>query len=270
MKFFVFAAVSVLISNVSFGQDTQPAVTSEQAPAQTAPTSSSEQPPVTDNAAPATPVAPAAPVSPAYNPPPSQMPAEKRIRFGMSLHLSGANKIRFENATASTTVGSGTGQAEFNTKGAFGIGATIMSSAPTSWGFSGSLFYEADREIDSLTLSDSTGSVTGTYASPKPKVSFLVIEGNLLYRWNDIYLPFGFNVSSPNFTRGAGATGTLDVKGGLGAQVGFGAFVTENLAFDFVIRSISIRMSGATSTATYDYGPGFISGAAVGMRYLFQ
>lgn len=200
----------------------------------------------------------------------SQDTDEKKTRIGMSAHLSLANKAKFSNLTATNGTTSATGEAEFSTQSALGVGVNLMSSKAESWGFSGSLFYEFDREIDSLKLTDSTGSTTYNYNSPKPKISFIVAEGNLLYRWKNVYVPFGLNASSPTFTSGVGATGTLEVKGGLGAQVGIGVFINEDLSFQLVSRSIAIRINGKNGSTTYDYGTGYMTGISLGLQYWFK
>lgn len=188
-------------------------------------------------------------------------------RFSANLYYSVADKATFEDAKVTTTGASGSVNATYGTDSSVGLGVGYLRTEQQSWGFSGSILYEPRREIKSLTVSGPGGTFTSSATGTKAKLSFILLEANAIYRWNEFYIPFGLNLSAPSLTD----TGSdvYDVKGGLGAFLGAGWFIMDNSSIELFVRSIGMKMTATDGTTTIDFQNGYMTGAGFGWKYYF-
>ncbi len=73
----------------------------------------------------------------------------------------------------------------------------------------------------------------------------------MIYRWNEFYIPLGFNYTAIRFTPAAGYTGGYEYFGGFGAQLGLGLQVSDALSLEMMSRAsaYSLRVNQGTSNA---------------------
>lgn len=189
-------------------------------------------------------------------------------RFAANIYYSVADKAKFDDAKVRTSSGaSGSVSASYGTESSPGIGVSYTNVEPQSWGFSGSLLYEPKREVQSFTVSGPGGTFTSSATGTKAKLSFLLLEGNAIYRWHQFYIPLGLNLSIPSLTDTGSAV--YDVKGGVGAFLGAGLFVLENSSIEVFVRSVGFNMTATDGSTTIDFQNGYMSGAGFGWKYYF-
>lgn len=180
-----------------------------------------------------------------------------------------ADKAEFEDVKFLSATGNGTGKLNFNTVPSFGIGAEIWKSEANSWGFNAGLSYEPSRKIKSFDLTLNGESGSGTYDTDNPKLDMTVVHANAIYRWENIYLPFGINLASPKFIKSPGATATMDWKGGVGTQIGIGVHLRESLAFELQARTLNLTFSSISSDGVLKSDNGSMSGIVLNTKINF-
>lgn len=194
--------------------------------------------------------------------------SERPWRFGVGGSLSLSSKLRF---TEGRTDGfSGTFEADLDYTNALSLEFEARNTPDNSWGVIGGLTYDFERKFDGGTIKGGGQSATLSAGSDPSKLQMTVLYANAVYRWNEFYLPFGLNISLPKYTPPNSYTGTSDVKGGLGVQLGVGFYFTEHFVGEIVSRAAAVKMSGVSSTGTKtDYGTGFFSTLMFTGKYLF-
>lgn len=138
------------------------------------------------------------------------------------------------------------------------------------WGFAGGLSYEGEREFDSGVLSGDGITVILTGGSDPSKIQTTTLYGSAVYRWNMFYLPLGLNYSLAKFTPAAGFTGSYDVGGGLGAQLGAGWLVSNQFAAELHSWVTALKLKSVDGTETLDYGTGHFRSLVFSMKYVFN
>lgn len=194
---------------------------------------------------------------------------DSKLNYFIYGFYSFANEMRFESLRATGAGVSVSGAASYGTAAAPGVGIEVSDSSLMSWGWNSGIMYDSKRSIDSFTASAGGVSVSGSYIGRRPTVSFITMYGNLLYRWNYFYLPFGLNFSIPEFRRGDGAVGEYSMVGAMGSQLGAGFYLLERLSIEFMIRSLSFKASSAASGYAYEYDEGHLRGGQINLKYGF-
>lgn len=222
----------------------------EKAPAPTptpAPVADVDEKPAAEAAPASTPAATEAAPSVA-----KKKPAFRRV--GVSIHYSFTNEMLFKEGTSSAASGSSNLETTYKTESAPGIGLSFVEMAPHNWGFMGNLFYEAQRSV-----SPPNGG-TG-------KVSFLVGEGCLVYRWDSFYMPFGLNYSLP-MSSGFDGSGISNGRS-FGILIGTGVLINDRSSVEFFLRALAMRLTEAAGAGTTTYENGSLTGLGVGYKYWF-
>lgn len=183
----------------------------------------------------------------------------------MTVHYSFGDQAKFDDGRITTSGGAGNINTTYDVDRSLGVGISYLQVETNSWGYQVGGFYETQRELKSVTFSGSGGTISGSITGVRPKLSFLVAEMNAVYRFNQVYIPFGFNVSSPMLEDGDGA----NAKGNLGVQVGVGFFLNKRVLLDVFVRTIGMTLAASSGTTYADFGYGTIGGAGVGLKYLF-
>lgn len=188
-------------------------------------------------------------------------------KVGFFVHYSTANEMNFLNAYATTASGGGPLEIKFGMDTAGGIGMTFADMPTQNWGARTSFFFETLRDIKTVTLKGAGGTATGIITGTPPKVSFLVLEGSMVYRWETFYMPFGINYSIPTITDLNGST--IDYSGTVGIYIGGGILTSDRTSVDFFIRGLGMRLKEVSGTTTVDYGMGTLTGFGVGYNFWF-
>ena len=187
--------------------------------------------------------------------------------FGTGIYYSAADTAKFDSMTATNGTATATGSINLKSQGSLGFAVQGAVMPRQSWGFLGSFNYEPGRKIDSVTVSLGGTSAAGSFTDG-PKLSFLFIEVDAIYRWEKFYLQFGFNNSFPDMT-GLGGTSLTTYKGGIGAFLGFGFLLNENSALQMGSRALNIQISQKSGSTIVDYGSGFLTGLEFGYNFWF-
>lgn len=173
------------------------------------------------------------------------------------------NSLKFEDVQAisgSTTEGS---DVEYESdSAAFFIDFNHINARQNSWGWLLGLSYWNVKW-------DKVKAFGSTISNNTTESSILNGYGSLVYRFNEGFLQFGFNLSSINTKNSP----FLEVsKGSLGAQLGGGFFLNKNLMF--AIESKVITYSSVTywqgSDSLTAKEPGFYSGLNLGLYFTFN
>lgn len=197
-------------------------------------------------------------------PGPKRVEAESFERFGLIFQYSTANKVEFPNAYVSSSGGSGPLSVTYDTEGAFGIGASYSRMAPQAYGFSFAMIMEMNREVNAAHMKGAGGSASFSMVD-RPKFSILMLEGSLISRWDQFYIPLGLHLAGVNLTGG----GNLEVKNGVGVSMGAGFLTGPNSSLELYLRSTAFSMKYTDSTGTLDYGTGTLTGWGVAGRLFF-
>lgn len=198
-----------------------------------------------------------------------KMKLARRVHGAAYLFYSTADEIEFDEISATSGGSSGAGDLTFKTEAGLGVGVEAFDSAPHSWGWSAGLSYEPKRKLKSFNGSINGSGFSAVYTSPQPTFELWAVYGNATYQWEQFYVLFGLNFSSPILHKSPGATGSIKVTGTLGAQLGVGVRLAEQFGIEFTSRAIGIDMRGDDGTTFIDYGTGYFTGAQLGVRFEF-
>lgn len=196
--------------------------------------------------------------------PPATTENDYKAHFTLAVGYHNGTKLNYDDMTYTTGGTTYTGEYSFQLDSAVHVAAGVIFAPKYHWGFYGGISRESKRTLKSETASiDGGGTATVVYSAGKPTVTFTLVEINALYRWNQFYIPFGFNVSIVDFTTGGVAsTTTVEASGAAGAQVGVGFFANEKTRFEFYSQVISNELKISTPTEQLDLKTGTIAGAA--------
>jgi hypothetical protein len=188
--------------------------------------------------------------------------------FAIGLGYSLSSKLKFDNGVGTSSGSSTSFSTDLDYKNTYSLSFEGRNMPSNSWGFMGGIQFDGEREFDGGTIT--SGGITATVSSSGgSKIQFTNLYANAVYRWDQFYLPFGLNVSSVKFTPASGSTGTSDASGGVGAQLGAGFALNENVALELFSRVVAIKLKGTTSTSTTDFGTGYLSTLIFQGKYIF-
>lgn len=181
----------------------------------------------------------------------------RTVNFGLGFRVN--NRLRFSDAKARSGAAYATGTLEYTSLGTpVVLDLGISNTSKNSWGWGAGLTYTS-MSWDKVTVSDATSSATlvasGTTSILSPYV-------NAIYRWDNVFVPMGFNLSS--LTHEGTPYFISQNKGSLGGQLGIGIIVNNN--FSFLLESKVFGFGGATvtsGTTTLDTDFGFSGGVNV-------
>lgn len=181
--------------------------------------------------------------------------------FGLGLSYGLVSKLRFDHIVVTGAPGNFTADLDYENTVALEIEARKMS--PMSWGFMGGLSIDGERKFTGGTISGMGTSISLTSGGDTSKIQTTVVYGNAVYRWNQFYLPFGFNISAVKFT--PANSSSMSASGGLGGQLGVGFYINKNFVIEAYSRAVAVKMSSSTT----DYGSGFMSNLMLTGKYIF-
>lgn len=191
---------------------------------------------------------------------------EKKWRFGGGISYSWANQLKFNNVDSNGTPYEYT----YFMDNAAVIALEVDYGAPHAWGIQVGIAVDTGRTITDFEVKNSTSVQKGTYTgSTQPKITFVNVYANVVYRWEQFYIPFGLNSS------GVGVSDPpvplKELTGGMGAQVGIGHEFHKNFAVEGLLRVLSVNGKKQTDSVsgTTNVGSGTLSGAQIGLKAHF-
>lgn len=173
------------------------------------------------------------------------------------------------SSTASFTDGSvSSSSSDFDTdidfEGGLSIGYEYRMTKKEDWGRAFGITYHSSREAESFTLNGSDFEITGDAA----EITLLRVYGNLIYRWDSFYIPFGVNLTSVSYEPPSSFDGSVDSTGGLGFNFAIGWFINEKFAIEYGAHSNfwTLEANDDDGTKT-DYGDGVLATATLSLKY---
>lgn len=146
---------------------------------------------------------------------------------------------------------------EFET--GFSIGYEYKKFAKNDWGNSFGITYHTERDVDNFTLDGTKYSSLSDPAS----ISVLRLYANLIYRWNEFYMPFGLNIQSITYNAPSNYSGSIDAKGGLGINFAIGWAFNNKISAEYGVYSGSFSLESDTT----DYGTGALAISSLRLIY---
>lgn len=184
---------------------------------------------------------------------------EYEIMYG----LGGSIVLNSHYTTNDLTLSSASGSysANFDLSNGIAVEGSIIKTKKNAWGLSGVLSLGQQRSVDG-------GVVAGVAVNNSTlKISSHSISGNALYRWDNLFLPFGLNFNATSISNDPTIT---SVSGGIGYQIGAGYFINENVAIEYTAIHTSVKINGKSGNTIYNYGNGFLTEAHIGFKYYFK
>lgn len=213
-----------------------------------------------------TPVAPAAEpeAEPAVIPPRNE---DESFRIGLGISYYGARKVSFKDVDLSPYFGPSASKTNVDMDIDSGAGLALsLQYMPTQhWGILGIANLETQRRIKGGSTSISGVTVTRT----DDKLSFVTLDGNVAYRWEQFYvIPFGVNITALSY-KADGSGAAVKTLAGMGLQAGIGAMITSNIALDVMVKSAAFGLEETYNGNKIKYERGTMAGAYADLRFIF-
>jgi hypothetical protein len=140
---------------------------------------------------------------------------------------------------------------------------------PHGWGANAGLTLETKRKLKSAEVSFIPLDTGDTDPSSDASLSMATIYADALYRWDNLYLPFGFNISFPGLMSPPYAL--RSPKPGLGIQVGLGYFVSSAVSLYSELRVLTFMVDTYRDVAGNEItmNSGALAGITFGVRGYF-
>lgn len=190
-------------------------------------------------------------------------------QFGIGGSFSASTKLKFPEGT----VDSNKFDADLDYSGGLSVELEARLMKPVSWGFQGGVVFDGERKLTGGLISTADERVTLSSADPS-KIQATIIYGNAVYRWNQFYLPFGFNISSIKYTTPSNFSGTSSANGGLGAQLGVGVYINDNFVMEAFSRVVTVKLTSENKNdlnemVNTNWGTGSLSNIMITAKYIF-
>lgn len=183
---------------------------------------------------------------------------DKTWRFGAFGAANFGGQLSFNRATVSTSTSfTDSAEVRYDSDSTFSGGLEVAYVGPHAWGINAGIGLDTTHKLGEVTVNANGQVGTGTVGNnTNVDVTFAYV--NALYRWEQFYFPFGFNLSRVRISNPPVALENL--RGGLGIQLGLGVFITETLAAEILVRGIGVtaerKVVGAT---TIDFASGSLT-----------
>lgn len=188
------------------------------------------------------------------------------LRLGVGASLSTLAEEHYDDVTR--TGSPGVFEADFDHEFAFSLELEGRYMRSHSWGGFFGLTYDFERDFDGGTVFGN-GRVIPISASNPSEIQTTVLYANIAYQWTHFYIPFGVNYGFFDYTPTPGYTGTADLDGDLGIQVGLGFMATYNFVLESMFRVLSTEYSETENGITTNYGDGTFKTLQLTVKYVF-
>lgn len=190
---------------------------------------------------------------------------DKQWKFSAGVAYSLGSQLKFHEVER-TGVG-GNSSATMQVANAFSLNADLRYLPQQSWGFVGAIGLDMPRKIRSGSYSGAAWGIQ--YTGEGDKITVMTLAASAAYRWQEVYMPFGFNISGINYETAGGSAVSNTAKGGIGVQYGVGAYVQENIALELMGRSTSVKLSSEEAGVRTEYRKGYLTSLSFGVKYIF-
>lgn len=190
---------------------------------------------------------------------PEPAPPEKTTFFSIGLGLRLNNYLKYDDVTMSNGSLTVKDKLEFKSDTPVVFDINFMNSAKQAWGWSLGL---TRFKIDWTSVNDSQEEIKIKASTDVTDLYF-----NAVYRWDNVFLPFGINFASLSSSDSPFLSAN---DGGGGAQIGVGFLIEKH--FTVIVESKVITFSGAKLTdsgTTLTSETGFCGGLNVVAFYTF-
>lgn len=219
-------------------------------------------------------VAPVQESEPATQEPSQGLVDTLKPRWVVYAGYDGADKLTFSNSKITLNGTDYTGETSYSLDQAMVVGAEGFWSKQNSWGFRvGGDFVtrRTIKSVKSILTSNATAIDAGaTYTNSR--LGMFSLYGDALYRWGDIYLPFGLNLTGYSFENPP--PGLIGARGSIGLQFGVGCILHDHFVLELLLKSVLMSAVAndvpvGTQTGNANLGTGSISGANLLAKYMF-
>lgn len=193
-------------------------------------------------------------------------------RFAVGLGSSTNIKQTFDKVKVSDNSGFDTGTITYEWQSTPEITLSLIKSVSNSWGKSVNFTYVTQQKLTGASYTiDGGGGGTLVITDPAKSESY-ILDSSWFYRWNSFYLPFGFNYSVHKYTLPTSSTGySVDVTGGLGAQLGIGFFLGNKFSIEVKSRALNYNLSFKNPSANNykgDFGSSYLSSLHLTLKFI--
>lgn len=204
----------------------------------------------------------------ASEPPPAEY-KRARVRVALKASYDSGSSMRFDSGKFTTSGIPYTGTANYKMESAAAVAAELVILEPRSWGAIAGFGIDFSRKIKSVDVEFSGTNAVGSFTvAGEPTLTLYTAYASAAYRWNTLYLPFGLNVTFPSISGAPTAISSLQPL--LGAQLGLGAYLTDDVALELLFRGRGVNADSRTSGfTTYDLGRGSISSSEFSIKMMF-
>ena len=197
--------------------------------------------------------------------------SEPSWHFGFGLGYSTNTKQTFDSVKLTDNSGTSTGTINYEWENSPELTLSLIKSEPHGWGRAINLTYVTQQKLKGASGTINGVSLTAVITDPAKNESY-ILDGTFFYRWDSFYLPFGLNYSSHKYTLPSSAIGySLDVRGGLGAQVGIGFFIDNKFSMEVKSRSLNYNLSSSKPSAnnyTGNFGSSYLTSIYVTLKFI--
>ncbi len=192
--------------------------------------------------------------------------ARWKLAIGLGYNLAGTaeSDLRITNTNTNAVY---TGTAEFDIDPGASINLEARYLAAHNWGFTAGIDIDLPRDVKSGTVTLGGETVTFSDNTSDPDTLMAVVfYGNLVYKWENFYIPFGLNFSAIDYE----STGLIvNSEAGIGAQLGLGFEYADHFAFEIFSRALGYQLDYISGNLDVDFEEGIMTDIALRAKYIF-
>ncbi len=211
---------------------------------------------------------------------PAAAPVRTKIHFGLGASYSLLSKLKFnsvkvDDGTLSATASEPAYFSDDNYSNVVSLEFDARYTPRNSFGAMLAVTYDTSRSISGGNLAGDDNSFYNGI-NDGAKLQSTVFSLNAVYRWVQYYIPLGLNYSVHKYSAGPNFIGSAKASGGMGYQIGFGAYLSRHLAAEAYYRMVSVRISAQPDDQndpptihSTDFGPDYLTTAMLTLKYIF-
>lgn len=192
-----------------------------------------------------------------------------KLEYAIGVGYSTVSFMEFDSLNVTLGTSSGKGSGDFVLENTLTLNLESRYVPQNSWGFIWGGSYDLPRKPKNAKIKMNSTSVVVDSFDSKDTVQFFNIYLNTLYRWKNLYIPFGLNGTYIHYTAGANFTGNLQVSSGIGYQFGLGYYVNDKWVMEFMSRAIVTKFYYFEENYSATYDKGYFHTYLLNVKYLF-
>ncbi len=190
---------------------------------------------------------------------------EWRFAIGLGYNASGSAESDFSIQNLST-LSRANGEVDLDTEPGFNINFEARFLKKNGWGLTMGLDFDFDREVKTGTISSGGTTISVSETDNPDSFTSVVGYGNLVYKWEQFYIPFGLNLSYIDY-KSSGLN--VNTTPSIGAQLGLGYETDSNFAMEMYSRVLGLEMDYIDGNYEVIFEEGLISNIAFRVKYIF-